>query len=62
MWRDEDGDLILGDIIVQMDDFPITGEMDVFRAMERFKTNQVIEVKMIRDGDLKTISLKLDNP
>ncbi|ODA32891.1 2-alkenal reductase [Planctopirus hydrillae] len=62
MWRDEDGDLILGDIIVQMDDLPITGEMDVFRAMERFKINQVIQVKVIRDGDLKTISLKLDNP
>ncbi len=62
MWSDEDGDLILGDIIVQMDDFPITGEMDVFRAMERFKINQVIQVKVIRDGELKTISLKLDNP
>ncbi len=62
MWSDEDGDLILGDIIVQMDDFPITGEMDVFRAMERFKINQVIQVKVIRDGDLKSISLKLDNP
>lgn len=62
MWSDEDGDLILGDIIVQMDDFPITGEMDVFRAMERFKINQIIQVKVIRDGDLKSISLKLDNP
>ncbi|ADG67843.1 peptidase S1 and S6 chymotrypsin/Hap [Planctopirus limnophila DSM 3776] len=62
MWSDEDGDLILGDIIVQMDDFPITGEMDVFRTMERFKINQVIQVKVIRDGDLKSISLKLDNP
>lgn len=62
MWRDEDGDLILGDIIVQMDDLPITGEMDVFRAMERFKINQVIQVKVIRDGEFKTISLKLDNP
>lgn len=62
MWSDEDGDLILGDIIVQMDDLPITGEMDVFRAMERFKINQVIQVKVIRDGEFKTISLKLDNP
>jgi S1-C subfamily serine protease len=58
---DEDGDLILGDIVIKIDDHPIRGEMDVFTAMEGYRVNQEIEMTVLRGDTTKVIRFKLEN-
>jgi len=49
-----------GDILVQFDDKPIHNLYDFTDALRRSKVGQVVEVKVLRDGQPVTASVKLE--
>ena len=49
-----------GDIMVQFDDKPIHNLYDFTDALRRSKVGQVVEVKVLRDGQTITASVKLE--
>ncbi len=49
-----------GDILVQYDDKPIHNLYDFTDALRRSKVGQVVEVKVLRDGQPLTVSVKLE--
>lgn len=50
---------ILGDLIVAIDDRPVTSALDLYRALEGKSVGETVEVISIRDGTEKTITLEL---
>ncbi len=55
--QDRRGELLLGDIIVGIDDFAVADYDDLYNALDRFKVGDEVSVKMIREG--KPVALKL---
>ena len=49
-----------GDILVQFGDKPIHNLYDFTDALRRSKVGQVVEVKVLRDGQPITASVKLE--
>jgi len=49
-----------GDILVQFDDKPIHNLYDFTDALRRSKVGQTVEVKVLRDGQAMTVSVKLE--
>jgi serine protease Do len=49
-----------GDILVQFDGKPIHNLYDFTDALRRSKVGQVVEVKVLRDGQPITASVKLE--
>jgi len=49
-----------GDILVQFDSMPIHNLYDFTDALRRSKVGQVVEVKVLRDGQPLTVSVKLE--
>jgi S1-C subfamily serine protease len=49
-----------GDILVQFDNKPIHNLYDFTDALRRSKVGQVVEVKVLRDGEPITASVKLE--
>lgn len=55
--QDRRGEILLGDIIVGIEDFAVADFDDLYNALDRFKVGDEVSVKMIRDG--KPVALKL---
>jgi S1-C subfamily serine protease len=53
--RDEDGNIVLGDLIVAIDNTPVKTNNDLFSALEQHKVGDQVTVRVSRDG--KTVDL-----
>ncbi|HWL95460.1 MAG TPA: trypsin-like peptidase domain-containing protein [Phycisphaerae bacterium] len=60
--RSEDGDIILGDVIVQVDDFKVSESDDLLDELEKHKEGDVVTVKFIRGGKPLTARVRLQVP
>ena len=60
--RDRRGRVVVGDVIVALDDTPIQGEDDVFLALERRQAGEIIVVTLLRDGRTETVEVQLGRP
>ncbi len=50
----------IGDIIIEINDFKINNENTIFGVFHEFRTDQVIDVKIIRDHNKLTKQMKLE--
>ena len=57
--RDRRGRVLVGDIIVGLDDAPVRSEDDVFLALERRRAGEVVTVTYLRDGRTESAEVRL---
>ncbi|HCS54245.1 MAG TPA: 2-alkenal reductase, partial [Planctomycetaceae bacterium] len=58
---DEEGELVLGDLIVAVDDTPIKSQADLFAVLDKKEVGDTVTIHFIRDEEemQKTIELRL---
>jgi len=56
-----DGRVFPGDVIVGVGDKPISNSYDLYDALESSQVGDIVEVKYVRDGDVLTVSVRLQN-
>jgi S1-C subfamily serine protease len=54
--------LVLGDVIKKLGEDAITNTNDLFNALERHKIGDTVELTYERDGETKTVTVKLQGP
>jgi len=59
--RDENGRLILGDVIVGMDGVMIKNSSDLYRTLDKLTVGQLIELKVMRGENKVDLKLTLDD-
>jgi S1-C subfamily serine protease len=57
--KESSGHIMLGDIIVGIDDTKIESANDVFAALERHKTGDTVTLHIVRDGKPTDVSVTL---
>ena len=57
--RDESGEIVLGDVIVAINDHKVHTLDDVYAALETVTVGQTVTVSVLRDGDTQKIPVKL---
>jgi S1-C subfamily serine protease len=57
--RDATGRTVVGDIIVGIDGTPVTGQYDLFKALETHQVGDRIKVKVRRDGSEREVEVTL---
>ena len=62
MWRDAEGQIMLGDVIVSVNKFRIGNQDDLLTAMEQYKPGDVVTVKTVRQRKKRTFSVRLTQP
>ncbi|MGI8566819.1 MAG: S1C family serine protease [Pyrinomonadaceae bacterium] len=55
----EDGDVVLGDIIVAIDGEKIADRDDLYRVLDKHQVNDTIRVEIIREGQRTTVPVRL---
>lgn len=55
----EDGDVVLGDIIVAMDGEKISNTDDLYRALDKHKVGDTVQIEIVREGRRLTVPVKL---
>ncbi len=55
----EDGDVMLGDIIVAIDGEKIADRDDLYRVLDKHQINDTIRVEIIREGQRTTVPVRL---
>jgi S1-C subfamily serine protease len=55
----DNGDLILGDIIVAIDGDKVTDQNDLYKALDKHQFNDVVQVEIVRDGRRQTVPVRL---
>jgi S1-C subfamily serine protease len=60
--RDEEGQLVLGDIIEAIDDSPVKSFDDLLSALERHKIDDAVTVRLRRDGQPLSVKVSLQGP
>ncbi len=58
--RDEDGTLLLGDVIQELGDSPIRSGADLFDALEKHKPGDVVKVRILRGEETVDLSVTLE--
>jgi S1-C subfamily serine protease len=53
------GQISLGDVIVAIEDYPVTNDDQLLSALEHFKPGDTVSVSLVRDGKLLTHPLRL---
>src|SRR5690606_32004709 len=53
------GQISLGDVIVAIEDYPVTNDDQLLSALEHFKPGDTVNVSLVRDGKLLTHPLRL---
>lgn len=56
------GQISLGDVIVAIEDYPVTNDDQLLSALEHFKPGDRVNVSVVRDGKLLTRRLRLTAP
>ncbi len=57
--RSDEGDIELGDIIVAVGGAKVVTRDDLFRALDRYRVGDEAELKVLRDGEERTVKVKL---
>ncbi|MCH8980098.1 MAG: LD-carboxypeptidase [Armatimonadetes bacterium] len=60
--REPDGRIVIGDVIVRIDDFPVIDSDDLLNALEHYNPGDVVSVKTVRKGEEKTFQVRLGEP
>ncbi len=50
-----------GDVILQVNDYKIDNEQTIVGVLQEFRTNQTVTLKIIREGKIISLSLKLEH-
>lgn len=58
--RDRYGSIILGDVIVGINDDPINSRGDLVLALEKYKPGEIVKMKLLRDYEPFEVDLTLD--
>lgn len=58
--RDNSGRLLLGDILVRIGDQRLKNADDLFRAMDKHKVGDKVELEFLRDGKVQTVETVLE--
>lgn len=59
-FRNEYGKIVLGDIIVKIDKYPIKGYNDLILTLEEFKPGDKVDIVVLRNDEEVTLNLTLD--
>ena len=59
-YRDRNGRIQLGDIIVGIDNFPIKSRKDLRLILENYKPDQKVKIKVLREDEVVSLDLVLD--
>ena len=51
--QDDDGQLVLGDVITAIDDKPVKAGKDLFSVLEQYRPGDTVTVKFLRNGEKK---------
>jgi S1-C subfamily serine protease len=57
--RDDEGRLVLGDIVVGVDTAPVTSINDLFNALDKYKVGDTVTVAILRDDARLTVPVTL---
>jgi S1-C subfamily serine protease len=60
--RNSWGQISLGDVIVAIEDYPVTNDDQLLSALEHYKPGDKVNVSVVRDGKLLTRKLRLTTP
>ncbi len=60
--RDSRGNILLGDIIVKIDEHQIRNQNDLYLALEKYKPGDTVTVETIRDNRTKSFDIRLSAP
>ncbi|OZY87871.1 2-alkenal reductase [Cellvibrio mixtus] len=60
--RNSWGQISLGDVIVAIEDYPVTNDDQLLSALEHYKPGDQVTVSVVRDGKLLTHKLRLTAP
>jgi S1-C subfamily serine protease len=58
--QDDEGGIVLGDVLVAIDDKPIKAGKDLFGVLEKFKPGDTVTVTYLRDGQKKQTKATLE--
>jgi len=57
--QDRTGEVLLGDVIVGINEHKVKDYDDLYNALDRYKIGDEVEVKLLRDGALATARVRL---
>lgn len=57
--RRSNGQLLIGDLIVAIDEKPVANQEDLFDALSNHKVDDVVEVQIVREGTEQTVPVTL---
>ena len=60
--RDRRGRVLIGDIIIALDETPVRTEDDVFLALERRRAGEMVRITYLRDGSERSAEIRLARP
>jgi S1-C subfamily serine protease len=60
--QDENGDVALGDIIVNLDGEKVGNSDDLYRLLEKHQVGQTVRVEVVRNGRRLTVPVRLAAP
>lgn len=60
--RNNRGQISLGDVIVAIEDYPVTNDDQLLSALEHFKPGDKVNVSVVRDSKLLTVKVRLIAP
>ncbi|MFO0878271.1 MAG: trypsin-like peptidase domain-containing protein [Gemmataceae bacterium] len=58
-YRDQDGQIVLGDVIVAVDERPVARINDLFTHLEKYKVGEVVVLEILREGERETVKVTL---
>jgi S1-C subfamily serine protease len=58
--RARDGSVVLGDILVRLNDKPLKDAEDLYRALDPLKVGDKVVLQVLRDGKTQTVETKLE--
>jgi S1-C subfamily serine protease len=58
--RDQDGSIVLGDVIIGIDGDPVNSANDLILILEKYEPGDIVAVDLIRDKERLTVELRLD--
>jgi len=61
-YRNRAGEIVMGDIIVGINNETIEQSNDIFLILEKYKPGDVVNVRILRDGKTSSLQVKLDQP
>ena len=60
--RDRQGNIILGDVIIRIDDYIVRNHNDLFDALEQYKPGNIVTIETMRDRKKKRFDVRLASP